>query len=158
MKSTAILKLMPVEAAEVFRLLHDYGRRLEWDTLLREARITSGHAVAGLGVTALCVGKPLFGRIGIETEYITFEEGRIAAVRMINRPLFFERFAASIRHEAAAEGSRLIYRFQFSAKPGWLRWLLEPVMGWWLERETRQRLEALAAFLEREQAEGGAKD
>jgi hypothetical protein len=40
----------------------------------------------------------------------------------------------------------LTYRFQFRARPGVLMWVLEPVMQWWLERETRQRLQALAQF------------
>ncbi len=149
MKSISVTKPMPVGGAEVFALLHDYGRRLEWDTLLKEARITSGEAVAGLGVTSLCVGKPLFGLIGIETRYVVFEPGRLAAVTMVNRPSFFGSFAASIRHEDLPWGSLVVYRFQFRAKPRVLRWLLEPVMRLWLRRETHRRLEALAEFLAR---------
>ena len=37
---------MPVSAAEVFTLLHDYSRRLEWDTLLADARLTRQHTQA----------------------------------------------------------------------------------------------------------------
>jgi Polyketide cyclase / dehydrase and lipid transport len=157
MKSCVVSERMPLGAAEVFELLHDYGRRLEWDTLLREARITSGEAVAGLGVATLCVGKPMFGWIGIETRYVVFEPGRLAAVRMINRPPFFERFAASIRHEELEAGSRLTYQFQFRARPWFLRWLLEPVIRWWLARETRLRLVALAGFLGKPKKDGGAR-
>ena len=146
MKSTSVEMDIPAGCAAVFDLLHDYHRRLEWDTLLREARITSGDESAGLGVTSLCVGKPMFGWIGIETCYVAFVPGHLAAVQMINRPPFFERFAASIRHVETPEGSLLTYRFQFRARPWVLRWLLEPVMQWWLERETRQRLQALAQF------------
>ena len=94
---------MPCPSAVVFELLHDYDRRLEWDTLLREARLTRGHKVAEKGATSLCVGKPFFGLIGIETRYLTFVPGSIAAVEMINRPPFFEHFAASIRHEDEGE-------------------------------------------------------
>lgn len=64
----------------VFDLLHDYPRRLEWDTLLREARFTHGHTVAATGATTLCVGRPMFGLIGIETVYVVFSRGTLAAV------------------------------------------------------------------------------
>ena len=76
---------MPCDSQRVFDLLHDYSRRLEWDTLLREARLTQGHMVAGKGATSLCVGRPLFGLIGIETRYVTFTPGSVAAVEMVNR-------------------------------------------------------------------------
>ncbi len=137
-------------AAEVFGVLHDYSRRLEWDTLLREARLTRGHAAAGKGATSLCVGKPLFGLVGIETRYLTFEPGRVAAVEMINRPPLFDRFAASIRHEDRDGGSILTYKLSFTARPRCLRWVLHPILRAVLRAETRKRLKALAAYLERE--------
>lgn len=46
---------------------------------------------------------------------------------MINRPPFFETFAASIRHQDTGEGSSVTYRFTFSTRPRLLRWLLEPI-------------------------------
>ena len=138
---------MPCPSEEVFNLLHDYSRRLDWDTLLREARLTQGHEVAAKGATSLCVGKPFFGIIGIETKYVTFSPGKIAAVVMINNPPFFKHFAASIRHEDTAEGSIATYKFQFTARPAILRWILHPVMITVLRYETKKRLEALAKFL-----------
>ncbi|MEK7950259.1 SRPBCC family protein [Luteolibacter soli] len=147
MPSATVSYPMPCSSAVVFELLHDYDRRLEWDTLLREARLTRGHTVAEKGATSLCVGKPFFGWIGIETRYLTFVPGSIAAVEMINRSPFFEHFAASIRHEDAPEGSRLTYKLNFSARPRFLRCLLHPVMLVALRYETRKRLAALAGFL-----------
>ena len=150
MPRATVSQQMPRPSAVVFALLHDYDRRLEWDTLLREARLTRGHTVAEKGATSLCVGKPFFGWIGIETRYLTFVPGSIAAVEMINQPPFFEHFAASIRHEDGLGGSRLTYKLNFSARPRFLRWLLHPVMLMALRYETGKRLAALAAFLETE--------
>ena len=138
---------MPCSAEKVFALLHDYSRRLEWDTLLKEARLTRGHTIAEKGATSLCVGKPFGGIIGIETRYLTFTPGVVAAVEMINSPPFFSHFAASIRHQDTGEGSIATYRFQFSARPRWLRWLLHPLMRIFLAYETKKRLHALAEFL-----------
>ena len=44
---------MPVSSAEVFALLHNYDRRLEWDTLLSSARLTRGSTKAGKGACSL---------------------------------------------------------------------------------------------------------
>ncbi len=150
MPSITVHQHMPCPSADVFGLLHDYSRRLEWDTLLREARLTRGHRRAARGATSLCVGKPLFGIIGVETRYVTFSTGSLAAVEMINRPLFFAAFAASIRHEDVADGSMATYRLRFTAKPSLFRWLLEPLMLGVLRYETRKRLGALARFLRAE--------
>ncbi|MFK7851565.1 MAG: hypothetical protein AB8D78_11355, partial [Akkermansiaceae bacterium] len=89
MQSATVSQQMPVDSSAVFNLLHDYDRRLEWDTLLKEARLTRGHEKAGKGATSLCVGKPMFGIFGIETRYLTFKEGEIAAVTLVNSPPLF---------------------------------------------------------------------
>lgn len=153
--TASITESMPRDSATVFALLHDYSRRLEWDTLLREARLTQGHTVSAAGATALCVGKPLFGLIGIETRYVTFTPGVVAAVQMINEVPFFETFSASIRHQDAGEGSTLTYKLSFTARSRLLRWLLEPIMLAYLRHETKRRLQALSYFLSR--AEGTAQ-
>lgn len=147
MRGATVSEQMPVGSAEVFRLLHDYDRRLEWDTLLRRAELTRGHAKAGKGATSLCVGRPFFGLFGLETRYLSFKEGELAAVQLINRPPFFADFAASIRHEDNEEGSIMTYKFRFAARPKILRWLLEPLMLMALKAETSKRLKALSRFL-----------
>ena len=63
---------------------------------------------------------------------------------MLNRPRFFESFAASIRHQdISPTESTITYKFTFTAKPRMLRFLLHPVMGWVFRLETRKRLRAL---------------
>jgi len=47
MCKATVQRQMPVNSDEVFALLHDDGRRLEWDALLKEARLTRGCARAG---------------------------------------------------------------------------------------------------------------
>lgn len=133
------------ECTAVFQLIHDYGRRLAWDTLLSQAILLDGATEAGLGVRSLCVGtwRGLF--LPLETEYIRFEPGRVAAVSLTNRPPFFAHFAATIRHEPVGENrSRVTYIYYFRARPR----LLEPVMDVLLKRETQKRLHALQKYLE----------
>jgi Polyketide cyclase / dehydrase and lipid transport len=143
-----ISELMPAPSTVVFDLLHDYVRRLEWDTLLRAAYLEGDHAVAGKGVTSVCVGRRSLGGIALKTIYVTFERPKLAAVKMVNAPAFFETWAASIYHEdLSSYESRITYRFHFKARPQLLRFILEPMMKAIFVWETRKRLRALGVYL-----------
>ena len=136
--------------ADVFELVHDYARRLEWDSMLSQAVLLHGARAAGLGVRSRCTGTWKSGFLALETEYIQFHPGQISAVRLTNRPPFFEHFAATIRHEALDGGrSRTTYLYTFNARPRVLAPLLEPIMQLMMRREIAQRLRALRSFLER---------
>ena len=131
----------------VFNLIHDYGRRLEWDTLLSKACLLDGATEAGLGVRSLCVGTWRGAFLPMETEYIRFEPGQVAAVSLTNHPPFFEQFAATIRHEpVAANCSRVTYIYFFRARPRLLVPIVEPIMDGLLKRETKKRLLALRNY------------
>ena len=112
-----VVEEMPASCETVFDLVHDYARRLEWDTLLRAAFVEGG-AAAGTGAVAVCRGRWWVGGLSFRTVYVSFERGRVAAVEMLNRPPLFERWAASIRHEPLDERkSRLVYTYHFRARP-----------------------------------------
>jgi len=133
----------------VFKLTHDYSRRLEWDTLLREARLLDGAETAGLGVRSVCVGRTAVLGLSLETVYITFDPPWLSAVEMTRGPAFFNNFAASIRHEVIRPGvTRVIYRGHVETRPRWLRWLLEPIVNRRFSRATKRRLDALKRALE----------
>ena len=139
---------MPAPAAEVFAVLHDYSRRLEWDTLLRRADLIDGWERAQRGAVSICQGRWYLGGIAVKTEYVAFEPGEVAAVKLVNRPPFFDTFAASIRHRDHGDGtSQATYTYHFTARPRPLAWLLEPVMARAFQTETRRRLAALAEYL-----------
>lgn len=136
----------------VFDVIHDYGCRLEWDSMLREARLLDGMTAAGIGVRSRCVGTWRSAFLALETEYIRFEPGRAAAVKLTNQPPFFEQFAATIKHEALRDGrSRTTYIYFFRAAPRFLAPLLEPVMNVMLKQEVRKRLHSLRVYVESQQ-------
>jgi hypothetical protein len=142
-----IVETISASREDVFRLLHDYRRRLEWDTLLQDARLTDGFQVAGLHATSICKGRNCLGAISMKTVYVTYRGPDVAAVKMVNRPPFFHSFAASIRHRDLADGSsRVEYTYSFIARPRWLRPLLHPVMQIIYRIETKRRLGALRRF------------
>lgn len=84
----------------------------------------------------------------LKTEYISFKPPAVAAVKMLNRPPFFETFAATLRHRDTADGGSTVeYIYHFTARPRWLRWLLHPVMNAVFRWETRKRLRSLRRYL-----------
>lgn len=145
-----ISELLPAPSSVVFGLLHDYDRRLEWDTLLRSAYLDGGNSTAGKGVTSVCTDRWWLGGFAVKTIYITFRPPTLAAVKMVNAPPFFDAWAASIHHgDLSANESRITYEFHFTAKPRPLRFILEPVMSTIFIWETRKRLRALRRYLSR---------
>ncbi|MBL8683998.1 MAG: SRPBCC family protein [Myxococcales bacterium] len=138
----------------VFDLVHDYERRLEWDTLLSRADLEGGATRAARGVVATCVGRGWLAPFALSTVYVSFERGKVAAVKLVNRVPFFATWAASIRHAPTEdnEGSTITYTVHFTARPRWLRWIIEPIMGAFFRWETRKRLAALRAFLAKSRA------
>ena len=144
-------EIMPISAVAVFDVIHDYDRRLEWDTLLSEAYIEPEFTVAGTGVITVCRSRPILGSIAIRTEYVTFERGKVAAVRMLEPTGFFQSFAASVRHVDLDDGrSRVIYKFNFTSRPRFMKMVCEPVMLRVLTLETGKRLRALREFCSRD--------
>jgi hypothetical protein len=145
----SVSEIIPAASSEVFDLLHDYSRRLKWDTLLSAAYLTDGFVQAGPGAVSVCVGRRSLGGIALKTVYVTFDPPRLAAVKMVNSPPLFASWAASIRHEDLGPSeSRVTYTWNFSARPRWLAWLLEPIMTRVFRWETRKRLAALRRSFE----------
>jgi hypothetical protein len=145
----SVTDVIPASSSEVFRLLHDYKRRLEWDTLLQSAQLCDGWKEAQLHANSVCKGRWYLGGIALRTEYVSFQSPSVAAVKMVNSPPFFSAFAATIRHEDLPESSSSIeYKYNFTARPSWLRWLLHPIMARIFRWETKKRLRALRHFFE----------
>ena len=149
MPTAEIKEIIPAPAEAVFALVHDYRRRLEWDTLLQEAYLEPEFAEAERGAISVCRGKPFLGAFALRTQYVSFEKGKVAAIKMLNNPPFFDTFAASIRHlEIDEKSSEIIYKVNFTAKPRWLRPILHPIMRGVFAWETRKRLKALKNFFQ----------
>jgi hypothetical protein len=133
----------------VFDVLHDYAQRLRWDTMLSEARLVGGASRADVGVRSLCVGTWRTAYLPIETEYITFRRGEVAAVRLTNESPLFESFAASIRHLALPDGaSRITYIYSFQTRARRVAAVVDAVVSRMMARETRARLLALRGYIE----------
>ncbi len=148
----SVSAIVSASSTEVFRLLHDYDRRLEWDTLLQDARLCEGWTEAQLHATSICTGRWYLGGLSLKTQYVSFRSPEVAAVKMLNRPPLFDAFAASIRHRDLGDGTSSVeYKYNFTVRPSWLRRLLHPVMAAVFRWETRKRLRALQRFFAQRQ-------
>jgi hypothetical protein len=146
----AVSKIISAPSQAVFDLIHDYSRRLEWDTLLQAAYLTDGHTTAQKGAVSVCIGRRALGGISLKTVYVAFDRPTLAAVKMVNQPLFFQSWAASIRHQAISSAeSRVTYMFQFTSRPRALRFILDPIIARVFLWETRKRLRALEDYFAR---------
>ncbi|MGL6097311.1 MAG: type II toxin-antitoxin system RatA family toxin [Fimbriiglobus sp.] len=133
-------------AADLFALTQDYGRRLEWDPFLRSAELVGGATAPGVGVRAYCVAR---SGLGMETEYVSYNPPRVAAVRMTRGPWMIGLFAGSWRFTEMSPGkTRVGFRYGLRARPRCLSWAFTPVLVWVFACDTRRRLAALRAAVE----------
>jgi hypothetical protein len=133
--------------ADLFALTQDYAVRLRWDPYLREARLLGSATRPAKGVRAWCVAK---SGLGMETEYVSFNPPRVAAVRMTRGPAILSSFAGSWRFgEVGPDRTRVAFRYHLAARPRWLRWLFDPLLQISLARDTDRRLQALRHAVER---------
>jgi hypothetical protein len=101
-------------------------------------------------VVAVCQERRSLGGFALRTRYISFRPGRLAAIKMLNRPPFFHCFAASIQHrDIGPELSEVQYTFSFAARPRLARPLLHPIMAAIFRWETTRRLAALRKHFEK---------
>jgi hypothetical protein len=108
---------LPAPCEAVFDLVHDYRRRLEWDTLLRSAETVDG-VDPGPGVEAVCRARWGLGGLSFRTRYVTFRRPELSAVVLVNQPPVFRTWAASIRHRPLPGGrSEAVYTLTFTCRP-----------------------------------------
>ena len=122
----------------LFDLTQNYDLRLSWDQFLKEARLIGAATEPAVGARAWCVAR---NGLGMETEYVSFKRPEVVAIKMTKGPAVFESFAGSWRFEEAGPNStRVIFRYHFSLRFGWLGALANPLMQAVLARETAKRL------------------
>jgi ribosome-associated toxin RatA of RatAB toxin-antitoxin module len=138
--------------AELFALMQNYARRLEWDPFLREATLM-GASEAGIGVRAWCVDHA--GR-GMETEYVAFDPPRRVAVKMTRGPWVFRKFAGAwIYDELAARSTRVVFKYHVESRIPLGR-LSDMLLAKFFAREMQSRLDALRSAVERDGVLSGA--
>jgi hypothetical protein len=150
MPKGTVKEIISASAEDVFDLIHNYKKRLEWDTLLQKAYLEPEFETAKIGAISVCQGRPILGGFALRTKYVSFQRGKVAAIKMLNQPPFFESFVASINHRNLTDNkSEVVYTFNFTAKPKSLQFILHPIMSKIFAWETGKRLQALKNYFEK---------
>ena len=145
---------MPARAGVVFDAFHYHHWRSRWDSLVSETRVMGGAPCPYVGAETENAGAGLLGRLSMRTRFVTYDRPRVAAASMVGKSFPFTRWAATMRHQATGpQTSLLIYTYTFEAGSTPLRWLLEPVVTWQFDRQTRRRFGRLRDFLAANAAE-----
>lgn len=135
----------------VFDVVHDYGVRTQWDTMLRSARM-AGDQAPGKDAVAACSARWYLGGLTFRTRYVTFNPPSLAAVTLVKPYFIFRNWSASIRHRevegSAGAASEVVYTLNLQCRPGWLARPMEVVAGRLFAIETRRRLGALKRYVE----------
>jgi hypothetical protein len=123
---------------DAFDLSQSYGLRLEWDPFVRSQRLLDGATIAGKGVRTLTLSRH---GLRMVSEYLAFRRPEAVAMKMVEGPVMFRLFSGGWQFKPVAEGeTKVVFKYHFTCRPAWLRWLMHPVGRWFLGREIRRRL------------------
>jgi ribosome-associated toxin RatA of RatAB toxin-antitoxin module len=135
----------PPEA--LFALSQDYALRRAWDPFTREMQFLDGATQAAPGVR---VWVRAWNGLTMTVEYVTVQPPHVVAMKMVRGPWVFASFAGSWRFEQAADGgTRVHFRYVFTTRRRWLRWIVDPLVRWAFARDIRARLRGLKDGAER---------
>lgn len=132
-----------LDAATAFELSQTTGDfRLRWDPFIHSQHFEGEARRAAKGVRTRTRSR--MGLLMV-SEYVSHVPGRNVGMKMVSGPWFFDQFGGGWRFSEHDGGTLLVWKYTFSCRPGWLRWLAHPVGEWLLGREIDRRISAFAA-------------
>lgn len=135
-------RTVQLDAATAFELSQTTGElRLKWDPFIHSQHFEGGASQAGNGVRTRTRSR--MGLLMV-SKYVSYVPGRNVGMKMITGPWFFEQFGGGWCFSEHDGGTRLLWKYTFSCRPGWFRWLAHPVGEWLLGREIERRISAFA--------------
>ena len=140
---------VPVPPETAFAVSQTTGEvRLRWDPFIRHQHLVDADRPAkGVRtVTRARVGPRMV------SEYVSYRPPTSVGMTMVSGPWFFGSFGGGWRFvpetRDGVDGTRAVWKYTYSIRPGWLRFAAEPVGQWLLGREIRARIAAYARACE----------
>lgn len=135
-------RFIDIDPDTAFRLSQTTGAfRLRWDPFIHSQRFEGEAVSAGKGVRTRTRSR--LGMLMI-SEYVSYLPPKTVGMKMVRGPWFFEQFGGGWRFAAAKGGTKVVWKYTFSCRPGWLRWIAHPIGEWLLGREIERRITAFA--------------
>ncbi|MCL3836477.1 SRPBCC family protein [Aeromicrobium duanguangcaii] len=140
---------VPVEPDVAFAVSQTTGEvRMRWDPFIREQHLIDAD------VPAKGVRTHTRARVGprMVSEYVSYRPPTSVGMTMVTGPWFFASFGGGWRFVPAEKdgraGTRAVWKYTYSVRPSWLRFVAEPIGQWLLGREIRARIAAWARACE----------
>ncbi|MET1058419.1 MAG: SRPBCC family protein [Nocardioides sp.] len=137
---------VPVDPATAFAVSQTTGElRLSWDPFIRHQHFLDDAPAPGKGVQTLTKA-----RVGptMVSEYVSYRPPTSVGMTMVEGPWFFDSFGGGWRFVPEGGGTRAVWKYTYSVRPSWLRFVGEPIGQWLLGREIRARIAAFARACE----------
>lgn len=134
----------PIERA--YELSQDYRIRLQWDPFLRSFRFldeTDGPQIGGR------IWVKAENGLTMTVEYVSIRPPERVAVKMIDGPWIFERFAGAWTFTEVGERTRVLFRYNFKLRSRILRRVLEPIALAVFRRDIEARLRGFDRYVKR---------
>ncbi|MGF1647124.1 MAG: type II toxin-antitoxin system RatA family toxin [Kineosporiaceae bacterium] len=133
---------VPVTPAVAFAVSQTTGAvRLRWDPFIRSQRFLDGAQRPGKGVQTLTRARVGLSMISL---YVSYRPPTSVGMTMVRGPWFFAAFGGGWRFTPEGGGTRAVWKYTYTIRPGWLRPVAEPVGQWLLGREIRRRVAGFA--------------
>lgn len=135
--------VVPVDPRTAFAVSQTTGElRLRWDPFIRRQHFLDGATAPGKDVRTFTRA-----RLGpkMVSSYASYRPPTSVGMTMVEGPWFFASFGGGWRFSAhEGGGTEAVWKYTFSTRPRWLRFVAEPVGTWLLGREIRRRIDAFA--------------
>ena len=133
-------------AAEVFDLAQDYGLRLRWDPFLKEMKFLDGALAAAPSVR---VWVRAWTGLTMTVEYITLKRPEVVAMKMVEGPAIFRRFAGTWQFRSIGPSStEVTFKYGFDLAWPWAACLIDPILRAVFAHDIRSRLIGLKRGVE----------
>ncbi len=140
---------VPVPPGTAFAVSQTTGEvRLQWDPFIRHQHLIDAERPAR-GVRTMTRA-----RLGprMVSEYVSYRPPTSVGMTMVTGPWFFGSFGGGWRFTPESRdglaGTRAVWKYTYSVRPGWLRPVAEPLGQALLGREIRARIIAFARACE----------
>lgn len=139
---------MPANEFIVFDAFHHHFWRARWDSLVSATHVLGGSPSPFVGAITENTGAGTLRGLSMRTQFVTYDRPIVAAAAMLGQSFPFTKWAASMRHRPTGiQESVLIYTYNFEVGPTALRWMMEPVVTWIFDWQTKRRFARLREFL-----------
>jgi hypothetical protein len=134
---------VPINPAQAFAVSQTTGElRLRWDPFIRRQYLMNDSPSPGKGVRTFTRS---WHGLSMVSEYVSYAPPRNVGMTMRSGPWFFEQFGAGWRFEPIdGGGTRAVWKYTFTVRPGWLRPIADPIGRLVLGRDIGRRIAAFA--------------